>query len=74
MDYSITTTSGKVTFLVLWHFWANSFAGVAASHGNVDHVLCCVQPHRGFKVFEKDWALCLQVSFYLFPFICKENL
>ena len=46
MDHSITTTSGKVTFLVLWHFWANSFAGVAASHGNnVDHVFCAVYNH-----------------------------
>ena len=35
MDYSITTTSGNITFLVLWHFWANSFAGVAANHWNV---------------------------------------
>ena len=48
MDYSITATSGKVTFLVLWHFWANSFVGVAANGVGVAEMLttfCAVYNH-----------------------------
>ena len=67
MDYSIITTSENITFLVLWQLWANYFAGVAANHWNVDHVLLCVHETTSWlQNLILGFGLCVQVSFYLF--------
>ena len=37
-DFSMFSTFGNVSFLVLCHFWTNLSSGVTASPWNVDHV------------------------------------
>ena len=50
LDCFWTATIGSVSFLVLWHFWANLVTSMAADHWKVDHVLYYVlRPHRLFK-------------------------
>ena len=62
MDFSVVTTLGNSSFLVLCHFWTNLSVGVTASRWNVDHVIiiCCVRPSHNVA-----WLLqwCIQVSF-----------
>ena len=60
MDFSVVTTFGNSSFLVLCHFWTNLSVGVTASRWNVDHLFRCVRPYHNVA-----WLLqwCIRVSF-----------